>query len=248
MMRQRTAARPAEATHDIHVVALHGLPDEAQSRRLRQDLPDTEWRWIMRLRRPRDRLRSLLGRALARRLLAQRLGVPPAHISLCAGVQGKPQLNVPSGTNPAWHFNIAHSGDRVLAAIGPQALGVDVEACPKTLDPRLPQMVTGSQDLAQAADMDSQSFCNEWVCREAVLKACGQGLMIAPGQLRLRDCGDGWHSVSGPSAVSGLCVRTLWASSTYCAALCLPAPHHAWRLSQLDLAVWLDASRDQAPG
>ncbi|WP_323018627.1 hypothetical protein [Castellaniella sp.] len=227
---------------DICIVALRGLPDEAQAQRLRQDLPQAEQHWITRLHRPQDRLRSLLGRALVRRLLAQRLGAPPAHIALNTGPHGKPQLSALAGAAPVWHFNIAHSGDQVLAAIGPQPLGVDVEACPDTIDAALLQMVMGRRAADRSPDLDPRAFCTEWVQREAVLKACGLGLMITPGQLRLHAGGHGWRSVSGPPATDGLYVRLLWASSTDCAALCLPAPTPAWQLSQWDLAAWLDAS------
>lgn len=236
------------------IIALRGLPDEDQARRLRRDLPDAEWHRIARLRRPQDRLRSLLGRALARRLLAQYLGLAPAQVPLMVGPHGKPLLAAKLGTAPAWHFSIAHSGDQVLAAIGPQALGVDVETCPVQVDNALfrlttgrdphPVEITGDDDRAgRKTGMpapDAQAFCAEWVCREAVLKACGLGLLIEPGRLRLQPGGQGWHQVTEPPETSGQHVRLLWASPVHCAALCLPAPQDDWQLTRLDLDAWLN--------
>ena len=49
------------------LILSRGLPDAAGVLRLRRDLPESEWRWITRLRRHEDRLRSLVGRALVRR-------------------------------------------------------------------------------------------------------------------------------------------------------------------------------------
>lgn len=241
------------------IVALSGLPDEVQARRLRRDLPEAEWRWITRLRQPRDRLRSLLGRALARRLLAPHLDLMPDRVPLAAGPHGQPRLAVPPGSAPAWHVSIAHSGDQVLAAIGPQALGVDVEICPAEVDDALFRYATGRAQAPSGAGegrradggehssaRDAQVFCAEWVCREAALKACGQGLLIDPARLRLHDRGQGWHRVDGPPGVQGLHVRLLWTSSAHCAALCLPTPRDDWRLTRTDLDDWLDGPASPA--
>ncbi len=216
------------------LVLSRGLPDEAGAIRLRRDLPEAEWRWITRLRRPEDRLRSLVGRVLARRLLGQRLGLAPGAVPLDTGPHGKPMLAVPT---PAWHFNIAHSGDLVLVGAGPQPLGVDVEHCPDTVDANLWRLVTGRADTAP----DPGTFCAHWVRREAVLKACGLGLRAEPGTLRLSEPDDGgWTPVAGRPEVEGLQVRLLRATPDHCAALCLtntPAPG-AWTLKTLALADW----------
>ncbi|MGB6006654.1 4'-phosphopantetheinyl transferase family protein [Castellaniella sp.] len=230
------------------IVALRGLPDEEQAQRLRRDLPDAEWQWIARLRQPQDRLRSLLGRALARRLLASRMDLSPERVPLTTGLHGKPLLAAAPGTAPAWHFSIAHSGDQVLVAVGPHALGVDVETCPDSVDVALFRFATGREPDrsevfraggSEAPTLDTQAFCAEWVCREAVLKACGQGLLIEPGRLRLQACGQGWQQVAGPPEVCGQHVRLLWTSPAHCAAVSLPAPRDDWRLTRLDLDAWL---------
>ncbi len=229
------------------LVLSRGLPDEAGAAHLRRDLPEEEWRWITRLRRPDDRLRSLIGRALVRRLLGRRLDLAPEDVHLDAGPRGKPVLRSggPGGgapesgarQPPAWHFNIAHSGDLVLAGIGPRPLGVDVEHCPDTVDANLWRLVTGRADTAP----DPGTFCAHWVRREAVLKACGLGLRAEPGTLRLSEPDDGgWTPVAGRPEVEGLQVRLLQATPDHCAALCLtntPAPG-AWTLKTLALADW----------
>ncbi len=180
------------------------------------------------------RLRSLVGRVLARRLLGQRLGLAPGAVPLDTGPHGKPMPAVPT---PAWHFNIAHSGDLVLVGAGPQPLGVDVEHCPDTVDANLWRLVTGRADTAP----DPGTFCAHWVRREAVLKACGLGLRAEPGTLRLSEPDDGgWTPVAGRPEVEGLQVRLLQATPDHCAALCLtntPAPG-AWTLKTLALADW----------
>lgn len=234
------------AMNDILVFASHGLPDDGQARRLRADVPPAEWQWISRLRRPEDRWRSLTGRALARRLLAERLGLAPAAVPLVKGANDKPVLAA-VGNDPAagpiahWHFNIAHSGAEVLVAIGPNPLGVDVEQCPSTVDERLRQYVVGRQ--AGEAGSSPQDFCAEWVCREAILKACGLGLALEPGRLQLAAADDaGWRAAGGAPAVEGWRVRLLWQSPDHCAALCLSAADQtAWQLRRMNLDQWLES-------
>ncbi len=230
------------------VIASHGLPDAGEAKRLQAELPAAEWQWISRLRRPEDRLRSLTGRALARRLLAERLGLAPAAVPLADGPAGKPMLAAAGETRDAsaddaatWCFNIAHSGTEVLVAVGPRPLGVDVEMCPDAVDEGLLRHVLG--DAVRQTAHSPQSFCAEWVCREAILKACGLGLALDPADLCLAPAdADGWRAASGAPPVEGLQVRLLWQSPIHCAALCLPAdPPGAWRLRRARLSQWLES-------
>ena len=224
-----------DAPAPYRLILSRGLPDAAGAERLRRILPEAEGRWIDRLRRPDDRLRSLVGRALVRRLLSARLGLAPEAIPLATGPRGKPMLagagpgmppgpdsNAASaGTCTDWHFNIAHSGDLVLVGVGPGPLGVDVEHCPARVDAALWRQVTGSP-APDGSGPDPQAFCVQWVRREAVLKACGLGLAAEPGALRLPDAGEtGWAPVTGRPEVESLWVRLLWTSPDHCAALCL---------------------------
>ena len=234
------------------LILSRGLPDAAGVLRLRRDLPEAEWRWITRLRRHEDRLRSLVGRALVRRLLGRCLGLAPDAIPLAAEPRGKPVLaagdpDTPSGSRHIGHFNIAHSGCPVLVGVGPGPLGVDVEHCPERVDADLWRQVTGlplPAPRGSVAAPDPRMFCAQWVRREAVLKACGLGLAAEPGALRLADTADGeWTTVSGRPEVEGLWVRLLRSSPTHCAALCLRAtasPPDDWPLKTLTLSDWLD--------
>lgn len=229
------------------ILAMHGLPVPDQALGLREDLPAAEWQWIERLRQPQDRLRSLVGRAMARRLLGAHLGQAAAAVRLTSTQHGKPVLDTPSGQPPGWHFNIAHSGDEVLVAVGPQPLGIDVEVCPRTIEPGLLRLVMGADRDLEGLDLP-QAFCAEWVCREAILKACGLGLTIEPGGLHFTDEQNGWRLAGGVPSEESLWVRVLWQTPSHCAGLCLAQPPSAdgadaaapasdsWHLMRLSLA------------
>lgn len=128
----------------------------------------------------------LVGRGCLRHLLGHRLGRSPASLEFNYGPQGKPQLQ--PGTNALTkaslpHFNLSHSGDKLLIAIGPYPLGIDVEQprplanlqrlCQRCLTPREQERLLC---LPQAQAM--QLFFHFWTGKEAYLKATGQGLTL----------------------------------------------------------------------
>ncbi|MFI1048799.1 4'-phosphopantetheinyl transferase family protein [Streptomyces griseoruber] len=147
---------------------------------------------------PAGRNRFLVGCALSRRLLGERLGVPPEDVPLrrvcptCGGPHGKPRLAVPAG----YDFSVTHSGDVVGVAVCRGAeVGLDVEEAGTALD------VDAAARTALSAresavlhslppDERGPAFLRIWTRKEAVLKALGVGLR-AP----LRDL-----EVSGPDA------------------------------------------------
>jgi phosphopantetheinyl transferase len=120
---------------------------------------------------PANRLRSLVGRALVRGILAERLGKSPESFTLSHGRQGKPYLS-----EQPWHFNLAHSGDYVLFAVAQQPLGVDLEqVVPARFRPTLLERIATSQELAWVG-RDVQRFFRLWCAKEACLKRLGVGI------------------------------------------------------------------------
>lgn len=129
-----------------------------------------------------DRARHLLGRALARHLLAERTGVEPASLRLVDDAHGKPALDGP-GTRPT--FNLSHSGDWIVCALatgGP--VGVDVqEAVHSMATPDAFGRVFGPRERARIdaqpdVRMRIAAFARAWARKEALLKAVGLGLQL----------------------------------------------------------------------
>src|SRR5260221_8205430 len=74
----------------------------------------------------RDRWRFICGRGLLRTLLGAYLDVPPVDLAFSYGTYGKPTL---SGRGEGLlKFNVSHSHELALVAIGDVEMGVDVEA------------------------------------------------------------------------------------------------------------------------
>jgi len=122
----------------------------------------------------RAALRILLGRYLRRN---------PASIRFATGEKGKPRL---AGSEPdrGLVFNVSHSGDCGLIALSlDTALGVDVERQrPMAHRDGMAERCFAEQELAwwKALPEDRQepAFFALWCCKEAFVKATGEGIAL----------------------------------------------------------------------
>jgi 4'-phosphopantetheinyl transferase len=138
------------------------------------------------------RKRSFLtGRAAARQLLAERLGITPDQVPLVA--RPDEPLQVLKG---GLHVSIAHADDWALAAVAPHPLGVDLER----LRPRKPELRRHVLHPDEYPLLDALGKPAEealvwiWALKEAALKGVGLGLRCWPRRLRLElaEATGGW--------------------------------------------------------
>lgn len=142
--------------------------------------PD-EWARVRRFRSGKDARRFVVRRGALRYLLGRYLDRSPAAIVLAHGPQGKPAL-APDPARRALHFNLSDSGEMAVYALGSgQPLGVDIEARRDISDER--QLAARHFSPAerewlqqQPADEAADAFLRCWTCKEAVVKALGDGL------------------------------------------------------------------------
>ena len=95
-------------------------------------------------------------------------------LTIAKGEHGKPYLP----DDPQIHFNLSHSGNRVLCMISPVACGCDIEQTDRT--PKQIGMVSrclaeSEQRLAAASPV---LFSRIWTLKESILKLSGKGLLI----------------------------------------------------------------------
>jgi len=121
-------------------------------------------------------------RSFLREVLGTHTGVAPEALQFEAGPHGKPALA--AGT-PGPAFNLTHSGDWLLCAVGAvEAIGVDLEFTgrePAFL--KLARRFFAPEEVidleALPADELGQRFFDYWTLKEAAVKAAGGPL--APG-------------------------------------------------------------------
>jgi 4'-phosphopantetheinyl transferase len=121
------------------------------------------------------RRRFTVSHAMVRAVLGERLDAPPQVLEFTAGPHGKPALAA-GGVE----FNLSHSGERALLAVSEDGpVGVDIEQF-RTLS-NLPAM---AQRILSPAEHESYRHAvdptlfvlDAWTRKEAVLKACGDGI------------------------------------------------------------------------
>jgi 4'-phosphopantetheinyl transferase len=152
-------------------------PWTTEQDRLLAMLPDEERERILRLRRSEDRSRALIAALLPRLAIGARRGIPISAIGLPRTAAGKPYAPDERGLC----FNLSHSGSYVALAMGPSAVGIDIE-----------QIRTGNdcdaiaarffapdeRDWLQRFDAAQRRlrFFELWSRKESILKATGEGL------------------------------------------------------------------------
>lgn len=125
------------------------------------------------------RRRYVLSRIALRRILAGCLGLAPDAVMYeRADEQGKPRLGGASGLE----FNLSHSGDLMLIAIGSRhPVGVDVEQIRpvksiQSLATRFFTPLEAAWLQQKSGDNLEQGFFRIWTRKEAFLKATGEGI------------------------------------------------------------------------
>ncbi|WP_326738876.1 4'-phosphopantetheinyl transferase family protein [Streptomyces sp. NBC_01022] len=138
---------------------------------------------------PGGRVRYTAGRALARWVLASRLGCSPAEVPLVIGRNGRPELWVPDGQlwryeqNPAGlDFNLSHAGDQVAVAVARGLrVGIDIERVTGRRNAtELAERVFSKAERGLLARTAPAGYLARWyriwTTREAYIKAYGIGL------------------------------------------------------------------------
>ncbi len=147
----------------------------------RQVLSSDEKTRADRFRYDLDRQHFMAARSGLRRILGDYLSRDAAALEFGYGSHGKPFL-----TDGAIEFNLSHSGDLALVAVAvDRAVGVDLERIKPMAD--LAKLTARCftagehQRIMQLAEAERQlAFFRTWTCKEAYLKATGEGL----GQLQ----------------------------------------------------------------
>lgn len=121
-------------------------------------------------------------RGILRNILARYLGQDAAALRFCYNSAGKPAV-MPVPQNRELQFNLAHSHGLALYAFACSPVGIDLEWIqPWRYDPEIAEMLFSSRERSELMNLPEQeraeAFFRNWVCKEAYVKARGQGLSI----------------------------------------------------------------------
>lgn len=115
------------------------------------------------------------------------LGVCATEVSFAARAGGAPMLEV---RGEAWGVSFARRGGHRACALGPGAVGVDLEVLEPLDDlERVAARAMSDGELERWGAMEASSrlvaFYEAWTCKEAALKALGTGLTVDPRRVEI---------------------------------------------------------------
>jgi 4'-phosphopantetheinyl transferase len=125
---------------------------------------------------PQHKRRFVAARGLLRQLLSYYLSSPPADIVILNQVRGKPY--VPDAT---LQFNVSHSEEMAVFALANAfSVGVDIEMIKDDFNHAVAERYFHPEEYAQVLsfpkDKQAAEFYRIWACKEAWVKAIGEGL------------------------------------------------------------------------
>lgn len=127
--------------------------------------------------RPDDQLRSLCGDLLLLKLLTNQPHAPSLPLHCAKTEYGKPYLPA----LPDVHYNLSHSGDWVLCAVGDFPLGIDIQQ-ERPVKPALFRRALSDEEQVFLNALPDQTrlsaFFDLWCLKEAYCKATGLGLRL----------------------------------------------------------------------
>ncbi|MFL7793851.1 MAG: 4'-phosphopantetheinyl transferase superfamily protein [Anaerolineae bacterium] len=193
----------ALSSDDVHIWCASLEQPDGRVHRLAQTLSGDEMARAERFRFEGDRRRFIVSRGVLRAILGQYLGIEPSHLNFSYGQHGKPSLAAGFGGD-ALRFNLAHSHELALYAFTRgREVGVDLERVRPL--PDAGEIAARFFSRRENAELEGipdcrklEAFFTYWTCKEAYIKATGDGLArnldqvevsLAPGPARLLSVG-----------------------------------------------------------
>ncbi|WP_202803537.1 4'-phosphopantetheinyl transferase family protein [Clostridium tunisiense] len=162
---------------EIYVVKIFDISEEELDKLCL--LIDSEKSYkIKKLINKKDKIRTLIGEILIRKIVIENLKINNKHIRFNKNQYGKPYLK----GYPNFNFNISHSGEYVLCAIDDKPIGVDIEEIKHLEFEEIAKNFFTEKEFQYIANKDSKSkldrFYEIWTLKESYIKFCGQGLSM----------------------------------------------------------------------
>lgn len=226
------------SSDEVHVWCASLDQSASQVQQLAETLCPDERKRAERFHFERDSKHFIVSRGLLRTILGGYLDIEPSQLEFRYGSRGKPALAETVGGSTLC-FNLSHSHGLALYAIARvRELGIDLEHIRPLPDAeKIAQRFFSVREHTMICSLPTrkqhEAFFQCWTCKEAYLKATGDGLsgslnqvdiLLAPGEpVRLL-------SVAGnEQEASRWCLQQLMPVPGYMAALVVEG--HGWRLA-----------------
>ena len=168
--------------NDVHIWRINLNSDELQLQFFRETLSSDEIARAERFYFPEHRQRFIAGRGTLRTILGQYLDIDPKQVEFEYQPRGKPLLAA-KFAGKGLLFNLSHSQDLALLGVSYQnQIGVDLEYIRTMSDLEgLAKRFFSAREYEYlrllSPAQQQQIFFRYWTCKEAYLKATGDGLV-----------------------------------------------------------------------
>lgn len=177
-------------------------------------IPDCRKKELAQVKSEQKRLQSMAGEYLVRRLLSETGGGSPESFRFCRTEQGKPYLREQVNGLPCY-FNISHSEEYVMAAVGGRPIGVDIEQTGRDIRKVLRRICSGEELLLLEKDIPPADQMELWTRKEALVKCLGTGITDPRMKTAVgRDCFWLWLPEGG------FLLQNVQGPVGYCCAVC----------------------------
>jgi 4'-phosphopantetheinyl transferase len=167
---------------DVHIWRINLQQSESQLQSLRETLSSDEIARAERFYFPEHSQRFIAGRGTLRAILGQYLGIEPKQVEFEYQPRGKPLLAA-KFADQGLLFNLSHSQDLALCGVSYQhQIGVDLEYFRTMSDlESLAKRFFSPREYEHlrliSPEEKQQTFFRYWTCKEAYLKATGDGIV-----------------------------------------------------------------------
>ncbi len=166
------------STDEVHIFLAHLDVSASQLQQFTQSLFSDEQERANRFYFEQHRHRYIAGRGILRTILGRYLGIEPEKVQFAYSSRGKPML---AGLSQIT-FNLSHSENLALYAVTrDRLLGVDIEYMRpmSDLDGLAKRFFLPTESAVLRSlppKQQAETFFRYWTCKEAYLKATGDGL------------------------------------------------------------------------
>ncbi|MGK7902811.1 MAG: 4'-phosphopantetheinyl transferase superfamily protein [Hormoscilla sp.] len=167
----------------VHVWRANLNLHQQQIQQLLPTLSEDEQQRAARFYFQRDRLHFIAARGILRTILGNYLTIAPSQLIFSYSPRGKPALDARHNSNfGKLKFNLSHSHGLALYAIAlDREIGIDLEYIREIEAEQLAKRFFSDREYASIISVEPQqrqtAFFHYWTCKEAYLKATGDGLV-----------------------------------------------------------------------
>ena len=171
-------------TTRVYIADISALKETPVFERFLGQVPEYRQKKAMSFKFPKGKMQSL-GVGLLLQMACRDAGFEGADNHIAYGENGKPYLV----DFPEVHFNLSHSGERVMCVISPFEVGCDVEII-KGDRGKLAERFFKSEESAwikhfETLEAQSEAFYRLWTLKECYMKVTGRGLSLMPDMFAL---------------------------------------------------------------